>query len=257
MLASKLVSAIKKVYPSYGLRNNDIIFASYPKSGNTWVRFIWYNLISIKEYDGIEINFHNIDGKFAAVYDNHNFGQKSYDCIPRLVKTHKTYDQVFNKFKTIYLYRNPKDVMVSYYSYLNARTEKNEISSDISQFIRSKEYGLPAWYNHYISWIDKCDISITYKELKISEKIALQKILKEFEIDNISNKELSKSIERSKFDKMRRIEEDKGRPQANDKVFNSDHKFTRKGEVGSGTKELNKNDIEYIDDFLIKKNISI
>ena len=37
----RVASAIKFVYPRFELRDSDILLASYPKSGNTWMRFIW------------------------------------------------------------------------------------------------------------------------------------------------------------------------------------------------------------------------
>ena len=125
MYKLKFINLLKKLNPHYGLSNNDIIFASFPKSGNSWFRFIWYNIISMNELGGKEIYFHNLNSDLGAQYDSHTFGSLDYKILPRLVKTHRVYHKFFSKYNIIFLYRDPRDVMISFFYYLNSRNKSS------------------------------------------------------------------------------------------------------------------------------------
>jgi hypothetical protein len=53
-----------------GLKSDDIIIASFPKSGNTWMLFILANIISLCEMDGRQIDFNVLHELFLAEYDS-------------------------------------------------------------------------------------------------------------------------------------------------------------------------------------------
>ncbi len=89
------------------VRPTDTFVASYPKSGNTWLRFIIANLMT----DDVEVTFRNIhdfvpEPEYAAY---------SLDAVrgSRMIKTHWPYFSVFPRF--IYVVRDPRDVVVSHY----------------------------------------------------------------------------------------------------------------------------------------------
>ena len=108
-----LSRVVKKVYPRFGLRDSDIFLASYPKSGNTWVRFIWTNIISVVERGGEKVTFHTVTDELGAEYDVNSYPNEEIECLPRIVKTHKKYNSyIFSKNKSVYLLRNPGDVMI-------------------------------------------------------------------------------------------------------------------------------------------------
>lgn len=60
---SIVVRGIKKLYPRFGLLPTDIIFGTFPKSGTTWVRFIFANIISLAELDGREVDYDFLNGE--------------------------------------------------------------------------------------------------------------------------------------------------------------------------------------------------
>lgn len=247
MFKQKGVNLIKKIYPKYGLKDSDIIFASFPKSGNTWLRFIWSNIISQMEMDGKEVDFHLINkGLLDAEYDTHSYGEFEYECLPRLVKTHREYDQRFKDFKKIYLYRHPGDVMVSYYEYNKAQKNSNFLEKGISDFIRDSKFGVPAWQNHVENWLEQADVVIKYEEMKKDAFEVMKKIIDTFDITNIDENIINKAIQKSSFTNMQNIEERKGRPSRDEGKFDKNFRFVRKGSVGDWENRMNPNDVEYI-----------
>lgn len=246
MVKQKVVKLIKKIYPRLGLRDSDIILASYPKSGNTWVRFIWLNTVSLLEFDGKEIDFHLINGPLNAEYDSYSYGDISYKSLPRLVKTHLSYDKRFNTNKSIYVVRNPGDVMVSYFEYQKAKKSMNLVINDLSTFLRSNIYGIDSWCSHVKSWTNQADVIISYESLKDDALNEMRRALTKLGIDkDVNDKVISKAIKRSSFTNMRKIEEKKGRPNMK-KKFRVGYKFTRKGSTGEWKQKLNNKDISFI-----------
>ena len=245
-LRSIAVRAAQKVYPRLGLRDSDIILASFPKSGNTWMRFIWANIVSLLEFDGKEVDFNDVNSELGSEYDTAQYGSVKFDCLPRLVKTHKKYDdQVFGKNIAVYLVRHPGDVMVSYFKYRKALNSKDNIHSSFHNFIRDEKYGITAWCKHVEGWINKDVVVVKYENLKKSEVEVIDNILNQI-IHNIYVPDgiLKEAVYRSSFDNMRRIEEEKGRPR--DKEFDRDFRFVRKGQTGQWKDVLSLEDKSYL-----------
>ena len=93
---------IKMIYPS------DTFVVSYPKSGNTWVRFIIANMLTEELVTMKSVHDFVPDIYTSADYIN------SYES-PRFIKSHHPY---FTKYpKIIYISRDYRDVVISYYHY--------------------------------------------------------------------------------------------------------------------------------------------
>jgi hypothetical protein len=105
--------ALDAIYP------DDVFIASYPKSGNTWMRFLIAHLLA----PGKVIDSNTIDDLVPDVYT----ARKKADRLPRprFIKTHDTWFAGFPK--TIYVVRDYRDVLISFYHY--QRALKKEIGT--------------------------------------------------------------------------------------------------------------------------------
>ena len=236
--------AAQKIYPRLGLRDSDIILASFPKSGNTWMRFIWANMISLMEFEGREIDFRFLDTEMAIVYDSPFQRTVEFNCLPRLVKTHRLYNpRAFEKNQVIYVVRHPGDVAVSHFEYRKA--EKNGINiSNLKRFIRDPEIGISSWCEHVLSWHLKADAVVRYEDLKSSAVETVRRTLKELNLNHIPDPIIKQAVSRSSFDKMKNIEEEKGRVRESD--FESEYQFMRSGRMGEWKEAFEKDDIQYM-----------
>jgi len=89
---------------------DDIFLVSYPRSGNTWVRFLLGNLLNPDE----PITFNNLERKVPNIY---GASKRTFKRIPRprLIKSHECFDPRYRR--VIYIVRDPRDVAVSAYHY--------------------------------------------------------------------------------------------------------------------------------------------
>ncbi len=247
------LSAIYKLYPRFGLRNSDIILASFPKSGNTWMRFIWANMVSLIELGGRNIDFRILDTKLVAEYDSGSYGDLEFNCLPRIVKTHKKYNKgAFSKNRSIYVIRHPGDVSVSYFEYKKSEIKKEHITS-LSEFIRDSKFGVDKWCNHVQEWISKADVVIRYEDLKRNPVLTIQRVLQELGLCHIDEYIVVQAIERSSFDRMKNAEREKGRVREDD--FDTGYQFMRKGKMGEWKKRLDRDDVKYIRTLLRKSDL--
>jgi Sulfotransferase domain len=130
----------------------DVFLVSYPKSGNTWLRFLIANAIKVHYQIEQEVNFFSILSIIPEVKNGKNIGQFGpfgRTDIPRIIKSHSPYNPYYDR--VVLLVRDPRDVIVSYYSYLKTI---QQISDDISisEFIRHQKYGIDNWQKHTQSW---------------------------------------------------------------------------------------------------------
>lgn len=127
-----------KERPPFDVRESDIFIVSYPKSGNTWVRFIIANLLVTDEV----INFRNIE---QIVPDIH----KSLKDIPRMkgVRIMKYHEPFFEHFpRTIYIVRDGRDALVSYYHY---NLDSGQFAGTFDEFLKSTIYlRFGSWQEH-------------------------------------------------------------------------------------------------------------
>ena len=106
---------------------DDSFIVSYPRSGNTWTRFLVANLV----YQDEPVTFANIEQIIPDVYKNTRkqlLGVPS----PRILKSHEYFDPRYKR--VIYIVRDPRDVVVSYYHY-QLKVRRIEDGYPLDQFV--------------------------------------------------------------------------------------------------------------------------
>lgn len=147
-----------------GLRHQDVLLASFPRSGSTWVRFLLAHLINVREAREPAIDFPTLDRMMPALGANNLLPHWPHAAIPRVVKTHKPYLPLFRRQRAIGLIRDPRDVMVSFYHFQKDR--KQRYAGSFADFIRNERLGLPSWFAHYSSWQAHWTLVVRYEDLK-------------------------------------------------------------------------------------------
>lgn len=128
--------------------------ASYPKSGNTWVRFLIAGL-----FKGVDVTSADLE---TLIPDAHEMARKGSFQLPEsmgstsFIKTHWMFDQAQSAFsvenRCVYILRNPMDVLASHLNF-------TKFSSPELKPVFTQEYiergGSPIWFSHGMgSWLE-------------------------------------------------------------------------------------------------------
>ncbi|XP_041857659.1 cytosolic sulfotransferase 3-like [Melanotaenia boesemani] len=152
---------------SFQARPDDILIVAYPKAGITWVSFIldllYFGQSSPERQTSIPIyeRVPFLEMAIPSVVSGTELADK-LPTSPRLIKTHLPVQFVPKSFwehncRIVYIARNAKDNMVSFYHFdrMNLmEPEPGEWSSFFQRFLEGKMlYG--SWYDHVNGWWKK------------------------------------------------------------------------------------------------------
>jgi hypothetical protein len=212
-------SAQQKSDIPFPIRENDIFLVSYPRSGNTWMRFMIGNYLS-----GGKIDFINVHSFMPDMHYQADEVEKS-TLDPRIIKSHFAFRPEFKN--VIYLVRNGKDVAVSYYHF-HRRSKLIPEDCTFADFLPkfnegSVEFG--KWSTHVDSWLGNGPdrfLFIRYEDLKTNPVGELIKIciFAKMEVDL---ERLRYAVEVSKFENMSKLDAEQPRrgiePKDKDQLF--------------------------------------
>ncbi|XP_071953838.1 sulfotransferase 1B1-like [Antedon mediterranea] len=241
---------------TYQVRDDDVWFVSYPKSGSTWIQQM-LRLISVKG-DRKQITEHVLSSikyiemnaalhyshfeKFTTPFRHHQLQDAP---SPRIIKTHlpdkHLPQQLFeNRAKVIYISRNPKDVAVSYFHFHNYNvvlpryTQWNQFYQD---FVRNEViYG--SWFDHNLFWWKRRHLPnilfFKYEDVKMDPRSTVIQMA-DFLGHNLSDEAIDEVVKHSSFSSMKDDAQSNiigtWLPLFDHKIY-SKTSFIRKGEVG-------------------------
>ena len=131
-----------------GLDASDMYLASYPRSGNTMLRFILAEILS-----GVSSSFDSIQRIIPEI----GVHVHAHPLLPgggRLIKTHEPYRRKYQR--AIYIVRDVRDVMLSSFAretavdVLHIRT----FNDYIEPFMQGRMTRFGSWQSHIESWIN-------------------------------------------------------------------------------------------------------
>jgi hypothetical protein len=165
---------------------------------------------------------------------------------PRFFSVHARYDPKFPK--VVYMLRDPRDVMVSYYHY--KRLTDENFRSSLQEFILSDNHYPCRWDEHVAGWLlnglhaPLC--LVRYEEMHQDTQGVLKRVL-DFAGLSYTEAGISRAVEASRFERMRSAEEQYGFPYP-DVLTDTDERFVRRGKVGSYRDELNVESLRMLDE---------
>ncbi|KAK2884803.1 hypothetical protein Q8A73_021277 [Channa argus] len=225
---------------------SDILITTYPKSGTTWTQEIIDQLLHNGDAEACKrapITARSPLLEFCLPqFPNTAIERLEKMDPPRLIKTHLPIQLVppafwEKKCKTIYVARNAKDNLVSYYYFdcMNlTQPEPGPWEGYIHKYMRG-ELAWGSWYDHVKGyWVEKEKkniLYIFYEDMKENPRREIERIMRYLDL-SLSDEVISRIVELTSFKNM------KDNPMANyshipQSIFDlSVGSFMRKGEVG-------------------------
>ena len=210
------------------IRPEDTFLASYPKSGNTWVRNLIANLI----LDDVR-NWHDIDRVSIRVGRHRDYGP----ALPggrRLIKTHEPHRSEYRR--AILIVRDPRDVAVSMLHYQHRRRGLPSLTDAhwrafVRRFVGGSATHVGAWHHFNERWLDADDLRslvIRYEDLHRNPSDVVANMSNFLGLETTPQRQRS-AIESSSLAKMRQREN-----QFRQRRGERPGQFVRSGTTGQG-----------------------
>lgn len=225
----------QRIYQRWGMTSvgnmdpQDIVIAGYPKSGNTWFQ----NLVAGIVY-GLDARYSTDSLVQHLVPDIDVYDYYRRYGTPTFFKSHQFPQPRFRR--VVYLLRDGRDVMVSYYHYLVAHYGDN---LSFEQLVRDGDDKGHKWHEHVEAWLANpyCAdmLIIRYEDLRTHGPWELSRLC-EFIDRHETEESLAAVYEQASFQNMRQREtwdHWDHRP-----WWPKDRHFVRRGQVGSYKDEM-------------------
>ncbi|HUO16170.1 MAG TPA: sulfotransferase domain-containing protein [Verrucomicrobiae bacterium] len=219
------------------LRADDVFFASYPRSGSTWLRFVLFESIA-----GQASGFGNVNESIPDVKE-HKTGLPLMPNGGRLIKTHEVYHPEYKR--AVYLVRDPRDVALSEYAYQTALGLVNmPLDEYLRVFLTKGVNPFASWSEHVQSWISsplsqENLLIVKFEDLRRDTVQGVSAIVRFFGLtpdeEHIRAAVANNSVERMKA-------KEKETPQRASKKG----QFIRSGSVGGWRKQLTEGQVKIV-----------
>ena len=228
----------------------------YPKSGNTWLCFLLAYCLNA-EYDDLDAPGIHPTNEYQRRYVKGGLEHTSYqDRVGQILKTHRQdLPEISAEDLVVYLVRDGRDVMVSYYFFQNtyfnprnfpplkrflfqarqllATNSKDKFpQQDFASFLRQYT---DKWLTHISAWLERKPTAIIrYEDLKTNPHETLNRLFNQLNIQ-VDPEIIDRALHTFDFKQL-----------AKRKEGEEDRKsFFRKGIVGDWQNHFSPSDLEY------------
>lgn len=255
MKSTSLISLIKKFYGQAkeppvqnefhaSIRPTDTFLITYPKSGTTWMGFMISNVLNRTWKKELNLrNFIEIVPDINNLYFNKkSLDEYAYLLSPRVLMTHAPYEAAMPK--VIYVLRDPRDVMVSYWHHKRLTDKAFDLT--MKDFISSNDHWPCNWDVHVENWLlgnHRNVFPVRYEELQVKPHQILEEVMEFIGVSH-DRSSIERAVSASHFDRMKQLEEKFGVDGANG---STEERFIRRGKVGAWSEELDDDCLQILE----------
>ncbi|MEY2881913.1 MAG: hypothetical protein RLZZ15_4293 [Verrucomicrobiota bacterium] len=225
-------AAIRWTGPFTGLRlahdheARDVFVVGFPKSGHTWVQYLFAGLAGLDTAQCADALVQELVPDLQS-----HLAYRRY-MEPVVFKSHLLPRADYRR--VIYLLRDGRDAMVSYFHHHNAIFP----AVDFPTLIRRAPHLDARWHEHVEAWLANPHgaelLVVRYEELK-RDPIAGLRRMADFAGLAATDDQIARAVAGAAFEKQKKREAEKG---WEDKNWPKAHPFVRRGAVGSHRDEM-------------------
>jgi hypothetical protein len=234
--------------------SDDVFLVSYPRSGNTWTRFLLGNLI----YQNEPVTFANIESRIPEIYFNPDHKMRKLP-RPRIIKSHESFQPHYPRI--IYIVRDPRDVAVSFYHH-NVKAgnipEDYSMEEFIPRFMAAEfDTRWGSWHDNVLSWLAMRQgrpefMMLRYEDMKKNPAQELARVAKfleacAFRKIDASPEKLARATELSSPQRMRELEKLQAKDWVLTQKTRQDKPFVRTATAGGWRSILCKKSVGQIE----------
>jgi hypothetical protein len=183
---------------AYGVSRDDVFLVSYPRSGNTWLRFM---LLQARP------GFHKEDfQRIEEIIPDMHGGKPWFLCRrANVIKSHLTYWQPFRR--VVYLVRDGRAATYSNWKY---QWDEGKHRFSFSEYL-SKPRWPSTWNQHVSGWAvaPETELILRYEEIEVNPSASLGALCKLLGWP-VSPDQINCIVENSSKEKMRAMEQSSG-----------------------------------------------
>ncbi|MBV8478407.1 MAG: sulfotransferase domain-containing protein [Acidobacteria bacterium] len=213
---------------------DDIFLTSYPRSGNTWTRFLVGNLVHQDE----AVTFANLEQLVPDMYVHSDHEMRQLP-RPRILKSHECFDPRYKR--VVYIVRDPRDVAVSNYHWelkKGSFPDGLPMQEFVPRWMESLYWPrLGCWSDHIISWLStrrggENFVLVRYEDLMGNTERELARIAGVLGVQPTAER-LRRAVDLSSADRMRQLENREGDKWVQTRYTRQDKPFVRRASSGT------------------------
>jgi hypothetical protein len=227
---------------------DDVFLTSYPRSGNTWTRFLVGNLVHQEE----AVTFLNVERLVPDMYKHSDRTLRNLP-RPRIMKSHECFDPRYKRI--IYVVRDPRDVAVSNYHWEMKQRSMGDsypIETFVARWMDGVYWGrLGNWSDHVTSWLSTRHgkegfLLLRYEDMLADPAREMGKVAVLLGIDPAPER-LARAADLSSADRMRKLEKTQGDKWVQTRYTRQDKQFVRKAASGGWQQILPAESVKMIE----------
>ncbi|XP_026234193.1 sulfotransferase family 5A, member 1 [Anabas testudineus] len=244
----------------FQFKDTDILIVSYPKSGTTWMQEI-VTLVSSRGDPHLSKSVPN--WVRAPWLEQYYFAEvlKASSITPRVITTHLPHHLLGrslhgSKVKVIYVSRNPKDVVVSFYHFhkiANFLPEAGSFAEFLNRFLEGTLH-FGSWFDHVKGWASQTAtlnnlLHVTYEEMSVDLHGAIKRVSSFLQCPLVEE-ELSSCVKHCNFSNMKDNKMVNYSLIAEEILDHSKGSFMRKGKIGDWKNTFTEEQSRYLESVL-------
>jgi hypothetical protein len=225
-----------------GLRSDDVLLASYPRSGMTWLRFLLAEILT-----GEESEFDTVNRTIPSAG-----GHRGAPTFPpagfRLVQTHDLDSGPCQR--AIYLVRDFRDVLLSEYRSWLRGGSSDTFETFLLKAIGGRANVFGSWMDHVEFWLDGQHarpgriLLVRFEDLRNDQPTELKRVLSFLQIER-ADADISSAIKHNSVNRMREKETRASGSAVTTR--NERHRFVGEGKSGGWKSNLSVEQVRAIE----------